>query len=121
MACLASGIMIDRKPLCDSGPNRWEVLLDFRVAAALLLCGSMSLQQVSAGDRLLATGGVSQVEGSGGGGLVPWALITGLGTVDEVGGSAFCTKFAERVHPREPAWHLEFIGWKSPLLESISV
>lgn len=44
-----------------------------------------------AGDRLLATGGVSQIEGSGGGGLLPWALITGYGTDDQIGGSAFYT------------------------------
>lgn len=36
-----------------------------------------------------------QVEGTGGGGLVPWAMIAGLGTRDEVGMSAFCTS----VHP----------------------
>jgi hypothetical protein len=42
-------------------------------------------------DRLLATGGVTELEGSGGGGLVPWALITGLGTNDQVGASAACT------------------------------
>jgi hypothetical protein len=42
-------------------------------------------------DRLLATGGVTELEGSGGGGLVPWALITGLGTNDQVGASADCT------------------------------
>jgi hypothetical protein len=35
--------------------------------------------------RLLATGGVSAVEGEGGGGLAPWALITGYGTRDGVG------------------------------------
>jgi hypothetical protein len=51
-------------------------------------------QSVRAGDRLLATGGVTQIEGSGGGGLVPWALITGLGTEDQTGGSAFCTDVA---------------------------
>ena len=45
----------------------------------------------AAGDRLLATGGVSEFEGSGGGGLTPWALITGLGTNSELGGSADCT------------------------------
>ena len=28
--------------------------------------------------KLLATGGVTQLEGAGGGGLVPWALITSL-------------------------------------------
>jgi hypothetical protein len=35
--------------------------------------------------KLLATGGVSAVEGEGGGGLTPWALITGYGTRDGVG------------------------------------
>ena len=38
--------------------------------------------------KLLATAGVSQVEGAGGGGLTPWALITGYGTEDAIGGNA---------------------------------
>lgn len=38
--------------------------------------------------RLLATAGVSQIEGAGGGGLVPWALITGYGTRDAIGANA---------------------------------
>jgi opacity protein-like surface antigen len=42
--------------------------------------------------KLLATGGVSQVEGAGGGGLTPWALITGYGTVDEVGANLHATR-----------------------------
>jgi hypothetical protein len=45
-----------------------------------------------AGDRLLATGGISQIEGAGGGGLTPWALITGYGTDQQIGASAFYTK-----------------------------
>jgi len=45
-----------------------------------------------AGDRLLATGGVMQIEGSGGGGLTPWALISGYGTDKQIGGSAFYTE-----------------------------
>jgi hypothetical protein len=44
-----------------------------------------------AGDRLLASGGVTQVEGSAGGGLMPWAVISGYGTDGQVGGSAFYT------------------------------
>ena len=44
-----------------------------------------------AGGRLLATGGVTQIEGAAGGGIVPWALIAGYGTRDEVGASAFYT------------------------------
>jgi hypothetical protein len=43
------------------------------------------------GERLLGTGGVMEVEGSGGGGLTPWALISGLGTDSEFGASAYCT------------------------------
>jgi len=35
--------------------------------------------------KLLATGGVSQLEGAGGGGLSAWALISGYGTRDGVG------------------------------------
>ena len=43
------------------------------------------------GGRLLLTGGVSTIEGAGGGGLVPWALIGGYGTRDEVGINAYVT------------------------------
>ncbi len=41
--------------------------------------------------RLLATSGVSQLEGAGGGGLAPWALITGYGTNAAVGGNVHDT------------------------------
>ena len=41
--------------------------------------------------RLLATSGVTQLEGTGGGGLAPWALITGYGTADAVGANAHGT------------------------------
>jgi hypothetical protein len=49
-----------------------------------------------AGERLLASSGVSQVEGAAGGGLTPWALIAGSGSRDQIGASAFAT----RVHTR---------------------
>lgn len=39
------------------------------------------------GGRLLATAGVSSIEGAGGGGLTPWATITGYGTRDGIGGN----------------------------------
>lgn len=42
--------------------------------------------------KLTASGGVSQVEGAGGGGLTPWALITGYGTRDSYGGNAHYTQ-----------------------------
>jgi hypothetical protein len=44
-----------------------------------------------ADDRLEWTGAVTQVEGSAGGGLVPWALVGGLGTNEQIGASAFAT------------------------------
>lgn len=47
---------------------------------------------VNAGDRLLATGGVMQIEGAAGGGLIPWALISGYGTREQVGGTVFYTQ-----------------------------
>lgn len=43
------------------------------------------------GGRLPLTGGVSTIEGAGGGGLVPWALIGGYGTRDEFGAQAYLT------------------------------
>lgn len=42
--------------------------------------------------KLTATGGVSEVEGAGGGGLTPWALITGYGTRDSYGANAHYTQ-----------------------------
>lgn len=69
-------------------------------AGAALLCLAAAPQAVAqsvAGPdmgKLLATGGVSQIEGAGGGGLVPWALITGYGTRDSYGGNVHATYVA---------------------------
>lgn len=56
-----------------------------------MLLGStgMALAELPLPDqaRLLALGGASQVEGAGGGGLTPWALITGYGSRDSYGGN----------------------------------
>jgi len=41
--------------------------------------------------KLLATGGVSEIEGAGGGGLANWALITGYGTRDSLGANLYYT------------------------------
>lgn len=60
----------------------------FAVVACLLL-PALAL----AGDgRLLATGGASMVEGSAGGGLVPWAVLSGYATREQVGATAFVTR-----------------------------
>jgi hypothetical protein len=60
-----------------------------RAWAALILCCLAA--PAGAGDRLEWTGGVTQIEGAAGGGLVPWALIAGLGTDQQWGASAFVT------------------------------
>jgi|JI10StandDraft_1071094.scaffolds.fasta_scaffold364068_2 hypothetical protein len=56
--------------------------------AAVALCVDATAQ---AGGRLLATDGATQIEGSAGSGLVPWAVVAGTGTRDEIGGSGFAT------------------------------
>lgn len=62
--------------------------------ATLALTASLLLSsQAQAGDgRLLATGGASMVEGSAGGGLVPWAVLSGYATREQVGATAFVTR-----------------------------
>jgi hypothetical protein len=57
--------------------------------AAVAAC--LAPKPAFAGDRVLGTWGVSQVEGAGGGGLVPWATITGTGSSNQNGGSVFAT------------------------------
>lgn len=41
--------------------------------------------------KLIATAGLIEIEGAGGGGLTPWALITGYGTRDAVGANVHGT------------------------------
>lgn len=60
-----------------------------RVMATLTMVAIPMLAH--SGDRLLATGGVTQIEGSAGGGLMPWAVISGYGTDKQIGGSLFYT------------------------------
>lgn len=84
------------RPLCYSfcaPPGRFSIQQAWCGAAMLLLTIALALgaTRADAGERLLATWGVSQVEGAGGGGLTPWATITGTGSSDQVGGSAFVT------------------------------
>jgi hypothetical protein len=64
------------------------------LSSAVLLCGSAhAAAGLPAPDlgKLTATGGVSQLEGAGGGGLTPWALITGYGTNASWGANAHAT------------------------------
>jgi hypothetical protein len=62
------------------------------LARRIGLAAAIGLPVLShAGDRLLATGGVTQIEGAAGGGLMPWAVISGYGTDKQIGGSLFYT------------------------------
>tara|TARA_A200000159_G_scaffold61381_3_gene56838 strand:+ start:1428 stop:2216 length:789 start_codon:yes stop_codon:yes gene_type:complete len=46
-----------------------------------------------AGDgKLIGSAGLNQLEGSGGGGIVPWATLSGYDTQDEVSANAFITQ-----------------------------
>src|SRR5262245_58136011 len=66
-------------------------------AMGCALCAAMAPEasaQMSMGNtsgKLLLTGGVSQVEGSAGGGLTPWATIGGYGTNDQIGATGYYT------------------------------
>ncbi|NIK10114.1 hypothetical protein FHY11_003646 [Xanthomonas arboricola] len=68
--------------------TRWRRTLLAAALAGLVIAPA----SVIAGDgRLLATGGVSMIEGSSGGGIVPWATLSGYGTRDELGTVLFAT------------------------------
>lgn len=71
-----------------AGKNSRNAWLTLAVAVA---CAILVPNSARAGDRLLATWGVSQVEGAGGGGLTPWATIAGSGSSNQIGGAAFVT------------------------------
>jgi hypothetical protein len=62
-------------------------------AAAALSMAPVHAQSSMAPDlgKLTATAGVIQVEGASGGGLVPWATITGYGSRDSYGANAHYT------------------------------
>jgi hypothetical protein len=79
-------------------PASLRTLLAASVLA--LSCGAALAADPASPDlgKLLATGGVSQVEGAGGGGLTPWALITGYGSRDSYGGNVHATAIRTQDH-----------------------
>jgi hypothetical protein len=66
-------------------------MLAFAIALTTGRASATSIAEPDMG-KLLATGGVSQVEGAGGGGLTPWALITGYGSEDSYGANTHVTQ-----------------------------
>ena len=65
--------------------------------------------------KLLETAGVTSVEGAGGGGLVPWAMITGYGTRDAVGANAHYT------HVALPDFSLDTAGAAAGLYDRVEL
>ena len=73
--------------------GRCERLSSILLGAAMLACGAPALAEGWLGDqgKLLLTAGFSTVEGAGGGGITPWALITGYGSSDSWGANSHVT------------------------------
>tara|TARA_R110002153_G_scaffold213201_1_gene365737 strand:+ start:520 stop:1383 length:864 start_codon:yes stop_codon:yes gene_type:complete len=61
----------------------------FICATALL---GLSMSVLAADGKLIGTAGLTQVEGSGGGGIVPWATISGYDSRDQISASATATQ-----------------------------
>lgn len=81
-----------------------------RGAFALLACLLLPALARAGDGRLLATGGASMVEGSAGGGLVPWAVLSGYATREQVGATAFVTRlnlpdYRLDAHGAALTWH----------------
>ena len=66
-------------------------------------------------DKLLLTGGVTNIEGAAGGGIVPWAVIGGYGTRDQVGGNAFYTNLGL------PSYHFGDAGALIGLFDRVEI
>jgi Protein of unknown function (DUF3034) len=58
---------------------------------ATLQVNHVQAEGIPISNKLLLTGGVSQLEGAAGGGLTPWAVIGGYGTNNEIGGNVHYT------------------------------
>lgn len=60
--------------------------------AVLVLAALLIAPAAQAGSRLLATGGVTQIEGAAGGGLSPWGVLAGTASEGEVSSTASITQ-----------------------------
>ena len=65
--------------------------LRWLICSSLIFISSSMLAQAQESGRLLATSGVTQLDGAAGGGLVPWAVIAGYGTRDAIGADVHYT------------------------------
>jgi len=66
-------------------------VLALSAAAALMIAGPAAADDLRPLGKLLLTGGVTNVEGAGGGGLASWATITGYETREGIGANVHGT------------------------------
>lgn len=69
-----------------------EITLSALSKALLAIIYILLSPCILADSRILATGGASTIEGQAGGGIVPWAVLAGYGSVDEWGSAVFSTQ-----------------------------
>jgi hypothetical protein len=90
-------VIATHQPPFRTGSDQRQDQMIFRYAVFIMLAVpaivAIAAESPDMG-KLLATAGVIQIEGAGGGGLSPWALITGYGTRDSYGGNAHATTVA---------------------------
>lgn len=83
--------MLKHCALCLAGTRRSIAAL-LRDALFVILAGSSLSNLALAGDgKIVATAGLTQLEGSGGGGIVPWATLSGYDTREQLSVGAFNT------------------------------
>ena len=70
---------------------RGTALAAIIVGGALATAAHAQTSDFTTSSKLLLTGGVTNIEGSAGGGLTPWAVIGGYGTKEQIGANAFFT------------------------------
>ncbi|MBE0360620.1 hypothetical protein PALI_a2633 [Pseudoalteromonas aliena SW19] len=64
-----------------------------KIKCFIVFCSLLtSVPSIASSGKLLATPGVSQIEGSAGGGIVPWAQLAGYASDDEFSINGFCSR-----------------------------
>jgi Protein of unknown function (DUF3034) len=81
-------------------------ITDWKKWLGVVVIGSSSALAIAGEGKLIGTAALTQVEGSGGGGIVPWATLSGYDSRDEVSVSAFST----RVGVQDYRLHVSGVG-----------
>lgn len=84
----------------------------------LMACSALTSIASGADGKLLGTGGLLSIEGSAGGGITPWAVITGYGEADQIGVSAALSRVD--VQDFELSSGAVALGWRNRLELSLA-